>query len=226
MDKTFEDLRALQVDFKKREESNGIKPDKLMKVNRLLAALHESVESLTSDGMGESMLQVKNKMAAATVRDESYKAFEITMEQYHHELRKAGRLGPIPTVLYYAGMNDKLDLTRMPIMKKKRTRLQPGSQASIPVVVEDMQQTFLEEPRVESTSVPASQPQKENQGSSQDKGDCVAWVECVKCSKWRVLPRGVDATTLHDDWTCSNGASWRSTGLNCDVAEDVDEDVT
>ena len=226
MDKTFEDLRALQVDFKKREESNGIKPDKLMKVNRLLAALHESIDSLTSDGIGESMLQVKNKMAAATMRDESYKAFEITMEQYHHELRKAGRLGPIPTVHYYAGMNDKLDLTRMPIMKKKRTRLQPGSQASIPVVLEDRQLTFLEAPHVESTSVPPSQPQKENQGSSQDKGDCVEWVECVKCSKWRVVPRGVDATSLPDDWTCSNGASWRSTGLHCDVAEDVDEDVT
>ena len=111
MDKTFEDLRALQVDFKKREESNGIKPEKLLKVNRLLAALHESVESLPSNGMGENMLQVKNKMAAATVSDGSYKKFEITMEQYHHELRKAGRLGPIPTVLYYAGMNDKLDLT-------------------------------------------------------------------------------------------------------------------
>jgi hypothetical protein len=69
VDKTFEDLRALQVDFKKREESNGIKPDKLMKVNRLLAALHESIDSLTSDGIGESMLQVKNKMAAATMRD-------------------------------------------------------------------------------------------------------------------------------------------------------------
>ncbi len=226
MDKTFVDLRALQVDFKKREESNGIiKPEKLIKVNSLLAALQESVESLTSDDMGDNMLQVKNKMAAATMRDDSYKAFEITMEQYHHELRKAGRLGPIPTVLYYAGMNDKLDLTRMPIMKKIRTRLHSGSRASIPVVLEDIQQPLLEEPGVVCTSVPASQPQDENQGSSQDKGDYVAWVECVTCSKWRVLPRGVDATTLHDDWTCSSGASSRSTGLNCDVAEDVDEDV-
>jgi hypothetical protein len=133
VDKTFEDLRALQVDFKKREESNGIKPENLIKVNRLLAALHESVESLTSDGTGENMVQVKNKMAAATVSDESYEAFEITMEQYHHEFRKAGRLGPVPTVLYYAGMKDKLDLTRMPIMKMTRTRFQPGSRASIQV---------------------------------------------------------------------------------------------
>ncbi len=222
MDKTFEDLRALQVDFKKREESNGIKPEKLIKVNRLLAALHESVESLPSDGMGENMPQVKNKMAAATVSDESYKTYEITMEQYHHELRKAGRLGPIPTVLYYAGMIDKLDLTRMLIMKKTRTRLQPGSRASIPVVLEDMPQTLLEDTRVECTNVPALQPPEDNQGSSTDKEDCVAWVKCVKCSKWRVLPRGVVA---HDDWTCSNGASWRSTGLNCDVVEAADEDV-
>ncbi len=139
--------------------------------------------------------------------------------------RKAGRLGPSQTALYYAGMQDKLDLTRMPILKKRRTRLQSGARASIPVVVDDMQQMLLAEPRVERPSVPASQPLQEDQGSSQDEGDFVAWVECVKCSKWRVLPRGVDATTLHDDWTCNSGASWRSTGLNCDVAEDVDEDV-
>jgi hypothetical protein len=49
-----------------------------------------------------------------------------------------------------------------------------------------------------------------------------AWVEYVyvACLKWRVLPRGVDATSLHDDWTCSSGAAWRSTGLNCVVVAD------
>ena len=36
---TFTDLKALQVNYKKREESNGIKPEKLIKVNKLLAAL-------------------------------------------------------------------------------------------------------------------------------------------------------------------------------------------
>ncbi len=117
------------------------------------------------------MLHVKKQMAAATVSDESYKAFEITMEQYHHELRKAGRLGPSPTALYYAGMKNKLDLTRMLIMTKTRTRLPPGSRASIPVIFEDMQQTIPEEPSVECTNVPASQPVEENQGSSQEKAD-------------------------------------------------------
>jgi hypothetical protein len=31
------------------EESNGIKPEKLIKVDRLLAALHESIESRKPD---------------------------------------------------------------------------------------------------------------------------------------------------------------------------------
>ncbi len=38
--------------------------------------------------------------------------------------------------------------------------------------------------------------------------DKVAWVECVLCSKWRILPRGVKPTTLPDDWNCSAGATW------------------
>jgi hypothetical protein len=54
--------------------------------------------------------------------------------------------------------------------------------------------------------------------------DTDAWVECVTCSKWRLLPRGVDATSLPDDWTCSSGAAWRSNGLNCDITADEDED--
>jgi hypothetical protein len=53
------------------------------------------------------------------------------------------------------------------------------------------------------------------------KEDTDEWVECVACSKWRVLPRGVDATTLPDDWICSSGTGWRTTGLNCDVEDDV-----
>jgi hypothetical protein len=35
----------------------------------------------------------------------------------------------------------------------------------------------------------------------------------------------VDATTLPDDWDCSAGATWRTTGLTCDVEDDVEEDV-
>ncbi len=60
----------------------------------------------------------------------------------------------------------------------------------------------------------------------QQMGEFVEWVECTACSKWRVLPRGLVATkNLPGDWTCSRGAAWRSTPLNCDVAEDNDEDV-
>jgi hypothetical protein len=120
------------------------------------------------------MLQVKTKMTAATVSDEAYKAFEVTIEQYHHELRKTVRLGPSPTALYYVGMKDKLDLTRMPIMKKTRTRLQ---------------QTLSGEPSIESTSVPASQPlEDENQGLEQEKGDLLVnhTASSIKSRKGRV----------------------------------------
>ncbi len=227
VDQTFNDIRLLQVDYKKREESNGIKPDKLMKVNSLLAALQGSVGTMPLDGMGERMRQVQAKMAASNASDDACRTYDITMQKFHNCLKKAGRLGPLPTAAYYASMEDKNDLSRLPIMRQTRKRLQHTVHvpASIQVVLEDMPQTFLEEIRVESTSVPPLQPPEDNQESSTDKEDCVAWVECVQCSKWRVLPRGVVATTLHDDWTCSNGASWRSTGLNCDVVEDADEDV-
>jgi hypothetical protein len=52
----------------------------------------------------------------------------------------------------------------------------------------------------------------------------VEWVECVLCSKWRILPRSVEANTLPDDWNCSAGAAWRTTGLHCDVEPDVDNE--
>jgi hypothetical protein len=91
VDLTFTDLLTLQVDYRKREESNGIKPEKLLKVNGLLAALHGSVESSSLHGMSEAMQQLKTKMAAQ-------KVIEVTMAKYHHVLKKGGRLGPIAIV--------------------------------------------------------------------------------------------------------------------------------
>jgi hypothetical protein len=133
VDKMFDDLRSLQVDYKKREESNGIKPEKLMRVNSLLAALHGSVASMPSAEMGENMQQVQAKMAAANVSDDAYTAYDITMQKYHHRLKKAGRLGPIPTAAYYAAMEDKNDLSRPPIVKQTRNRL-PQTARVLPTV--------------------------------------------------------------------------------------------
>ncbi len=50
------------------------------------------------------------------------------------------------------------------------------------------------------------------------------WVECVSCAKWRIVPRGVDPKTLKEDWKCSDGAAWRTTGLCCTMDEDVCND--
>jgi hypothetical protein len=57
----------------------------------------------------------------------------------------------------------------------------------------------------EDNASEASQSQIRTAATKQK--DKVAWVECVLCSKWRILPRGVEPTTLPDDWDCSAGAS-------------------
>jgi hypothetical protein len=75
----------------------------------------------------------------------------------------------------------------------------------------------------EDNASEASQSQIREAGTK--RKDKVAWVECVLCSKWRILPRGVEPKTLPDDWNCSAGATWRTTGLTCDVKDDVEEDV-
>ncbi len=49
----------------------------------------------------------------------------------------------------------------------------------------------------------------------------VQWVKCVSCAKWRIVPRGVEPNTLKHDWKCSDGQAWHTTGLSCEVDEDV-----
>ncbi len=82
------------------------------------------------------MLQVQAKMAAAHVSDDAYEFLfaevcDLTMQKFHHRLKKSGRLGPIPTAAYY--QQDKGD--------------------------------------------------RNSTESSQEKAECVVWVECVACSK-------------------------------------------
>jgi hypothetical protein len=149
VDRTFSDLQTLQVDYKKRGESRGIKSEKLLKVNRLLAALHGSVESMSLDGMGERMQLVKTKMASVNVMDVAHKVIKVTMKKYHHVLKKAGRLGPVAIAAYEAWTRDKRDLTRMSIMKQTRKLLHNGVLISVQVILEDMQPTLPEEPIVE-----------------------------------------------------------------------------
>jgi hypothetical protein len=149
VDRTFTDLRTLQVDYRKREESNGIKPEKLLKVNGLLAALHGSVESSSVHGMSETMQQLKTKMAAANKSDGAHKVIEVTMAKYHHVLKKGGRLGPIAIAAYDLWVKDKKDLTRMPIMKQTRKRRHDGVPICEPVFLEEMQPTVPEGPIVD-----------------------------------------------------------------------------
>ncbi len=53
------------------------------------------------------------------------------------------------------------------------------------------------------------------------------WVECVLCTKWRRLPRGMLADTLSlTHWNRIDGEAWRPTGLNCDVPADVEAYVS
>ena len=52
------------------------------------------------------------------------------------------------------------------------------------------------------------------------------WVECVLCTKWRLLPPGMKAESLSlTHWNCIDGVAWRPTGLNCNVPADAEEDV-
>ena len=51
----------------------------------------------------------------------------------------------------------------------------------------------------------ADMPLSDMQAGGEESHITDEWVECVQCSKWRVLPRGLSAATLQDDWNCSNG---------------------
>jgi hypothetical protein len=151
VDRTLTDLRTLQVGYRKREESNGIKPEKLLKANGLLAALHGSAESCSVHGMSncEAMQQLKTKMAAVNKSDGAHKVIEVTMAKYHHVLKKGGRLGPTAIAAHDLRMKDKKDLTRMPIMKQTRKRRHDGVPICDPVILEEMQPTVPEGPIVE-----------------------------------------------------------------------------
>ncbi len=163
VDQMFNDLRSLQVDYKKREESNGIKPEKLMRINSLLAAFHGSVGSMPSAEMGEKMQQVEAKIAAANVSDDAYKAYDITIQKYHHRLKKTGRLGPIPTARRWR--------TRMtsagfrPIMKQTRKRL-PQTARELPTV-----ESIAADPSSTST-VEEYQVLEQNVLGDQDMDEC------------------------------------------------------
>jgi hypothetical protein len=71
-------------------------------------------------------------------------------------------------------------------------------------------------------------PMSDMQDGGEESQITEEWMECVKCSKWRVLPRGLSAVTLlvQDDWNCSDGETWRTTGLSCDVVADVEENAS
>ena len=225
----------MQVDYKKRLESNGIKPEKLLKVNRLLAALHGSVESSSLDGMSEGMKAVKTKMAAVHKLDGAQKVVEVSMAKYHQNMRNTGSLGPTAIAAYVALMKDKDDLTRMPIGKKTRTRQHNGLRISVPVFLKERQATEPEEPIVEVLA--QSSEDQEASASSQQTEDSqrethmrieangepkpTEWVMCTLCTKWRILPPEVHAASLHVKWTCGIGFQSRP-HLDCHTPYDLD----
>jgi hypothetical protein len=224
LDRTFDDLHEKKVHLQRRQETTGIKHDKLQKVDGLLKQLERAVECIPAIYMDTSMrrLQVKIDNLAWT---EENKAVElINMAKFHRNLVKRGQLGRQGSTLYHTWMVENQNLshpTRLPtvvIAKRKNPTesntgdvvpINPASQFSDPT-----------ESGCDTDGIEVSLRDEESQRQNYDHRDeIVNWVQCEMCAKWRKLPPGVDASSLPRDWNCDVGGKLNF-GLNCDAAEE------
>mmetsp|Transcript_83878 Transcript_83878/g.167974 ORF Transcript_83878/g.167974 Transcript_83878/m.167974 type:complete len:285 (-) Transcript_83878:8-862(-) len=63
----------------------------------------------------------------------------------------------------------------------------------------------------------------EGEGASSSDDEEENWVQCDQCTKWRRLPKSVDASLLPEEWQCSLNA-WDSARDKCAVAQELSPD--
>ncbi len=204
VDRAVEDLERRRKDLTLRMKKNKIKLEPLEKVENLLHCCFEVADNFP-DECGPDMRTLKTKLKTMKQDQETGDArFQRTQMRFI-ALRKKGILGQGQT----GSNNWEFAISEAPQLHEDMDRTVVNHQPA----VEHPQALQI------STEPPVQEVSEESQITDE-------WVECVNCSKWRVLPRGINAATLRDDWTCSSGSAWRLTGLSCDVDEDVDEDAS
>jgi hypothetical protein len=204
VDRAVDDLMHRKQNLVARMTKNKINGQLLVKVENLLDTCFEVADNLPEDS-NEYVQILKEKVKG------------MKEKQDIHDTKLSN------TQLRYAALKQKGKLS---LTGRTKWQWANNELPETPKVLADQPSTLTEktcEDNVGVQEVLASQCMESdsNVGAFTDTD---AWVECVTCSKWRLLPRGVDATSLPADWTCSSGAAWRSNGLNCDIAADEDED--
>jgi hypothetical protein len=202
VDRAVEDLQRRQRDLKERMSKNLIKSETLDKVEDLLDCCFLVGENMPNDDDAD------NERIRQKIKD--IKQTQATLDRDFHNtqvqyllLRKKGKLGQVGT------------------KNTESTSIEVPKCVQVEAEVEIQQSPLLEIAMVEIEEV------ADIQDGAQELKTTDEWVECVLCTKWRRLPRGMLADTLSlTHWNCIDGEAWRPTGLNCDVPADVEEYVS
>ncbi len=219
VDRAVEDLERRRLDLTFRMRKNRIKVEPLVKVENLLQCCFEVAANLPDD-TGSRIQQLKEKLKTMKQDEERVDARLCNTQMRFLTLRTKGRLGNGST----ATANWELALREASNveveLRKSGYFLQNPTEPEM--IIADM----VLSSDAEMTPVGTLPPMSDIQDVGEESQTKDEWVECVKCSKWRLLPRGLSAATLQDEWNCSDGDTWRTTGLSCDVVEDVEENAS
>lgn len=234
VDRAVEDLLYRKHAMRDRMTKNKINGQSLVKVENLLLSCFEATRNMPDDSDGD-VQKLKEKIKSITEKQATQETKLENTQLRFVALNKKGRLGAAGKPNWEWAHSDidrrqEVQAETTESQKHEETTLQPGN-------VEWVECVLCSKWRILPRSVEANTlPDDWNcsagaawrttglhcdvEGASSDLQN-VAWVECVLCSKWRILPPGVEHATLPDDWHCSAGATWKMTGLTCDVEEDV-----
>ena len=217
VDRAVEDLEVRRQDLTTRMRKNKIKIEPLEKIENLLRCCFEVAENLP-DGCGAPIQKLKHKLQNMKQHADTVDASYCNTQMRFLTLRKKGRLGigRKATANWQFAMREASNVDD----EVNKYGITHQSTSETDVNMADMYRSSDGPDLNEQTHLTESQLEE----AVEESENTDQWVECVKCSKWRILPRGMSTETLPDDWTCSSGGTWRSTGLTCDVAEDVDAD--
>jgi hypothetical protein len=202
VDRAVEDLQRRQRDLKERMSKNILKSEPLDKVEDLLDCCFLVGENMPDDG------DVDNERVRQKIKDIKQTQARIDRDVHNTQiqyllLRKKGKLGQVVT------------------KTTEPSSIEVPKCVQVEVEVENHQSTLLEIAMLELQEV------ADIEDGAQELQTTDEWVECVLCTKWRRLPRGMLADTLSlTHWNCMDGEAWRPTGLNCDVPADVEENVS
>lgn len=197
VDRAVDDLMHRKQDLVVRMTKSKINGQLLVKVENLLDSCFKVADNLPDDST-EYVQILKEKVKGMKEKQDIHDTKLANTQVRYASLKQKGKLG-LTGSTNWQWVNSELPETPTGLVDKPSTITQETGTDNVGVGEES-------ESHVDALT------------------DTDSWVECVSCSKWRILPRGVDPTSLPADWTCSSGAAWRSNGLNCGMAADEDED--